>query len=175
MAGSHGRLAARLAAFTGEGERALSQSCDRRLSVGLGALSSRGPPPLGRSGGLTPVGARGMGTRILVVDDEPAMRDLLVATLTLEGHECLVANDGREALQHVSQQGSPDLIVLDVILPYMDGRAFVDAYRALPGPHAPILATSTRPHESLSADAFLLRPFELDDLLAMVRDLLGQT
>jgi two-component system response regulator MprA len=113
-------------------------------------------------------------TRVLIVEDEPAMRDLLVTTLSLDGYECIVAGDGREALQTVTRSGHPDLIVLDVILPYMDGRAFVDAYRRLPGPHAPILATSTRPHPALDTDAFLLRPFELDDLLALVRRLLGR-
>ena len=75
---------------------------------------------------------------ILVVEDEPAVLDVVSRVLPRKGYEVFTAADGLTALE-VAEQSQPDLILLNIYLPVMDGRRFVQAYRDRPGPHAPIL------------------------------------
>src|SRR5206468_5347171 len=114
-----------------------------------------------------------MAHTVLVVDDDPDIRDFLTDILTLEGCAVVTAPDGQAALERV-QEDHPALILLDYQMPRCDGARFVAAYRQLPGPHAPIVlitgATSARQRAvEVGADAFLGKPFEVDALLALVQ------
>ena len=109
---------------------------------------------------------------VLVVEDDEVIRAFVIATLGAEGYPVVGTTNGAEALECVRQY-TPRVIVLDLNMPIMDGRAFLAAYRALPGPHAPvILCTATyrceEVAEQLAADGCLPKPFDLNDLLAEV-------
>jgi len=110
---------------------------------------------------------------ILLVDDDDTILNSVEYLLTDEGYSVIVAANGREALKRVSEQ-PPSLILLDMKMPVMDGWAFTAAYRELPGPHAPIIVM-TAAHNSgmraaeISADDFIAKPFDIVDLLDMVR------
>ena len=110
--------------------------------------------------------------QVLVVEDDAGLRDLLVEFFRCEGQDVHAAGDGNAAL-HAVAQWSPDVIVLDRHLPGMDGEEFARIYRALPPPHAPIVLLTgyVRPEaagERVGAAAVLVKPFDLDDLLATV-------
>ena len=75
---------------------------------------------------------------ILVAEDEWLVRDTVCRILSRKGYRVLAASDGATALE-VVEQSQADLILLDIYLPVVDGRRFVQAYRERPGPHAPIL------------------------------------
>jgi CheY-like chemotaxis protein len=114
--------------------------------------------------------------RILVVEDDPDIRRLLVDVLVDEGHEVSEAESGAEALA-LLQEWLPDLIFLDMTLPEMDGRAFRAAQRRLPpASQAPVaIVTGLYDHaalvEELDAVALLRKPFDLDELVALVEAL----
>jgi len=114
-------------------------------------------------------------TQVLVVDDDASIRDFINIALTDEGYEVAVAENGAEALDILGRR-KPDLILLDMRMPVMDGWMFVQAYRRTTGPHAPIMVlTAARDAadraEQVRADAYLSKPFHLDALLACVRRL----
>ena len=109
----------------------------------------------------------------LVVDDDEPSRALLADLLGDEGYEVLTAPDGAAALTLLSQQ-RPAVILLDLVMPGMDGFAFARAYRRLPGPHAPIIivtaSDAAAAHAAEVAPAAVLRkPFDVDTLTAAVR------
>ena len=108
--------------------------------------------------------------RILIVEDDDTLRTLLSTALEAEGYDSEPATNGREALDAVAR-AAPDLVVLDLDMPVMDGRAFLAEYRrrSEPHPHAPIVLTSADPDPQLDGVAFLERPFELGNFLALVR------
>ena len=115
--------------------------------------------------------------RILVVDDERAAREALRRALRLEGYEVELASDGEEALA-VHRQQEPDLILLDVLMPRLDGLDTCRRLRAS-GDATPVLILTARVEvedrvEGLDAgaDDYLTKPFALDELLARVRALL---
>ncbi len=110
--------------------------------------------------------------RVLVVDDDDNIREFVAIALCDEGYEATVAADGVEALA-VSAEMPPDLILLDMRMPVMDGYEFSRVYRQRPGPHAPIvvLTAAGRAAETareIEAVDCLGKPFELDALLEMV-------
>ncbi|HOB22074.1 MAG TPA: response regulator, partial [Bacillota bacterium] len=86
-----------------------------------------------------------MGSKILIVDDEPAIVELVKYNLEREGFSCLVAEDGEQALD-IAQKESPDLIVLDIMLPKKDGYAVCRELRAM-GLQMPILMLSAKGEE----------------------------
>ncbi len=115
--------------------------------------------------------------KILVVDDEPAVRDSLRRALQLEGYDVELAADGQEALDRLSGDGV-DAVVLDVSMPRLDG---LEACRRLrsAGNTVPILMLTARDEVAdrvagldAGADDYVVKPFALDELLARLRALL---
>jgi two-component system response regulator MprA len=118
-----------------------------------------------------------MATRVLVVDDEPPVRDALERALSLEGYEVEVAADGLEALKQVAAE-EPDAIVLDVLMPGFDGLETCRRLRS-EGYALPVLMLTARDAVSdrvdgldAGADDYLVKPFALEELLARLRALM---
>jgi two-component system response regulator MprA len=109
---------------------------------------------------------------ILVVDDEPDLRDLVVLTLTDEGYDVGVASNGREALERVAER-RPDLILLDMMMPVMDGRAVCNALRANGGlPRVVVMTAADHVSQcarEVGAVGWLAKPFDIDELVVAIR------
>ncbi|MBA6436811.1 MULTISPECIES: response regulator transcription factor [Streptomyces] len=119
-------------------------------------------------------------SRILIVDDEPAVREALQRSLVFEGYATETAVDGLDALAKVGSY-DPELIVLDVLMPRMDGLTAARRLRAT-GVTLPILMLTARDTVGdrvtgldAGADDYLVKPFELDELLARIRALLRRS
>ena len=120
--------------------------------------------------------------RILVVDDERAVRESLRRALELEGYEVELAADGQEALDLLdSEAADPDALVLDVLMPQVDGLEVCRRLRRA-GIRLPVLMLTARVEvenrvEGLDAgaDDYLTKPFALEELLARLRALLRRT
>jgi signal transduction histidine kinase len=114
--------------------------------------------------------------RILIVEDDRAVVETLVAVLEEEGYEVSRASDGREALDRLQEDVAPDLILLDLRMPVMDGWSFRNAQRKdshlAPIPVVAMSADATSRAQAISADAFLRKPLDLEDLLATIRRVL---
>ena len=128
--------------------------------------------PVTGPGGTAPREVRVAPCAVLVVEDDAALRGLLIQVFQAEGHDVHAVGDGRQALHAVAQR-SPDVIVLDRHLPVMDGEEFARIYRALPPPHAPLVLLTGHRHLAaagarIGAAAAVAKPFDLDDLLATV-------
>ena len=111
--------------------------------------------------------------RVLVVDDDAPFLGMVVAALEDDGHTVMTATDGRAALAKAKHL-APDAIILDIRMPGMDGPAFARAHARAPGDPAPIIAISAYPGiraEIESAAAYLSKPFDIDRLLQIIRDL----
>ena len=119
--------------------------------------------------------------RILVVDDERAVRESLRRALELEGYEVELAGDGREALDRLETEPQPDALVLDVLMPEVDGLEVCARLRR-EGSRLPVLMLTARAEvenrvEGLDAgaDDYVTKPFALEELLARLRALLRRT
>ncbi len=110
---------------------------------------------------------------VLVVDDDESIRDFVHTALVDDGYEVTEAPDGAAALALVALR-RPDVILLDMLMPVMDGWAFARAYRQTAGPHAPIIVvsaardTATRAAD-INAAGILAKPFRLEALFDCVR------
>jgi CheY-like chemotaxis protein len=120
------------------------------------------------------------GERILVVEDEPDVRLLVVDVLTDLGYEVLDAADGPSALVHLQGEGRIDLLVSDVGLPGIDGRALADLARQQRPGLKVLFVTGYARTAQVRADflaegmALLTKPFSIDDLAQRVRALIEE-
>ena len=111
--------------------------------------------------------------RILLVDDDDSIRQVVTVFLTDEGYDVAGAGDGQAALDLLATF-EPNIILLDLRMPVMDGWEFARRYADLPGAHAPIVAfvaalNAEQECATLSTASILTKPFDLDDLLDAVR------
>jgi two-component system OmpR family response regulator len=118
--------------------------------------------------------------RLLVVDDEPNIRELLSASLRYAGFEVATAADGQQALA-LADSFRPDLLVLDVMMPGLDGFGVVRRLRQS-GRHTPVLFLTARDAAedkvsglTLGGDDYVTKPFSLDEVLARIRAVLRRT
>ncbi|TML54565.1 MAG: response regulator transcription factor [Actinobacteria bacterium] len=119
--------------------------------------------------------------KILIADDERAVRESLRRALELEGYQIELAADGREALYRLETESQPDAVVLDVLMPGVDGLEVARTIRRS-GSRVPILMLTARTQvedrvEGLDAgaDDYVTKPFALEELLARLRALLRRT
>lgn len=118
--------------------------------------------------------------RLVVVDDEPNIRELLSTSLRFAGFEVYAAADGTSALKLV-REVEPDLVVLDVMLPDMDGFTVTRRMRAT-GQHTPVLFLTARDDTqdkvtglTVGGDDYVTKPFSLEEVVARIRAVLRRT
>jgi DNA-binding response OmpR family regulator len=114
--------------------------------------------------------------RVLVVDDEPMVRDVLSRYLEREGYDVIEAADGRSALDRIGEQ-DPDLVVLDLMLPEVDGYEVLKGIRA--SSTTPVIMLTARGEETdrivgleLGADDYVTKPFSPREVVARIRAVL---
>ena len=115
-----------------------------------------------------------MGHRLLIVDDDAGVQKMLKILLEFERLEVMIASDGLEALECV-ERARPDLILLDLMMPRMDGRAFIEELRRRGlRPSLPVIVLTADIHaksliERMGVEDWLVKPFHLSDLLGKIR------
>ena len=133
---------------------------------------------LARADTLTPV-TQGLG-RVLVVDDDEVIRQLIAVNLTLEGFDVITAVDGQDCLDKVSEI-NPDVITLDVMMPRLDGWETTVRLRKTPATsHIKVVLITARAQEDdrthgtqVGAHAYLTKPFDPGEMIRVVRELAG--
>lgn len=118
-------------------------------------------------------------TRILAVDDEPLYQHLLKVNLEKEGYEVITANNGEEALDLVSSR-HPDLVIMDIMMPKLDGITASERIRQFS--NVPIIILTARGEEqdrvrglNIGADDYVVKPFSAIEVIARVRAVLRRT
>src|SRR4051812_42721580 len=118
-------------------------------------------------------------TTVVAADDDPQLLRLVTRNLQLEGYDVIAVSDGQQALTQIEQQ-VPNLVLLDVMMPKMDG--FTVCHRVREFSTVPIIIVTARGQDQdkvrgldLGADDYLTKPFSVDELLARVRAVLRRT
>lgn len=118
-------------------------------------------------------------TTILIADDDPQLLRLMSRNLQMDGYDVITASDGQQALERIEQK-MPDLLLLDVMMPKMDG--FTLCYRVREFSAVPIIMVTARGQDQdrvrgldLGADDYLSKPFGIEELLARVRAVLRRS
>jgi len=110
---------------------------------------------------------------VLIVEDDADLREMMAQLLTLEGYAATAVANGREALDYLHGSHRPDVILLDLMMPVMDGWEFRRHQRAeMPLKDVPVVVLSAldqRHARDLEADAVLKKPLDFDRLLDLVR------
>jgi DNA-binding response OmpR family regulator len=122
---------------------------------------------------------QGLG-RVLVVDDDEVIRQLIAVNLTLEGFDVATAVDGQDCLDKV-RAIKPDVITLDVMMPRLDGWETAVQLRKMPeAAHIKVVLITARAQEddiargaNVGADAYLTKPFDPGEMIRVVRELAG--
>lgn len=122
-----------------------------------------------------------MAYKILVVDDEPTIVRLMEFILARQGHEMLVAVNGEEALEKIRAH-TPDLVLLDIMMPRIDGYEVARLVRADPATASlPIIMLSAKAQEDdirrgvdIGVDEYITKPFSPEHLVHVVADYLGR-
>lgn len=117
--------------------------------------------------------------RVLIVDDDPGIRKLVEYDLSMEGYDVLVASGGKEALR-LAQSEAPDLVLLDVMMPDLNGLRVCETLRATS--QVPIVMLTAKTGEedvlkgfSLGADDYVTKPFSSEELVARVKAVLRRS
>jgi DNA-binding response OmpR family regulator len=119
-------------------------------------------------------------TSVLVVDDEPQVVWMLQFSLEAEGYRTYAARNGQEALDELAER-RPSLMLLDIMMPIMDGWSVLERLRQLPADERPkVIVVSARSSlrdrakaTELGADAFVAKPFSVDELMGVIRSFEG--
>jgi CheY-like chemotaxis protein len=143
----------------------------RAYSFGLGKMRPNQVP--------SPSVTQGLG-RVLVVDDDEVIRQLIAVNLQLEGFDVATAVDGQDCLDRV-QTIEPDVITLDVMMPRLDGWETAVQLRKIPETaHIKVVLITARAQEdditrgtNVGADAYLTKPFDPGEMIRVVRELAG--
>lgn len=112
--------------------------------------------------------------RVMIVDDDVDVREAMDLSLSLDGFETVLAGDGSEAFECLREPPPPDVILLDLMMPTMNGREFLQLLRQNPetaGLRAVILSGDGEVRQTalaLGADDWIAKPVEIDHLLAVV-------
>jgi DNA-binding response OmpR family regulator len=111
-------------------------------------------------------------TKILIVEDDAPSAQAIGEGLELEGFEVRRAGDAAAAIESV-QRFTPDVVLVDLQLPLIDGREFIEVYRRSVRPAASVIVMSGRPDgraiaKTVGADAFVPKPIEFDSLLRTI-------
>jgi two-component system, OmpR family, response regulator MprA len=116
-----------------------------------------------------------MGKRVLIVEDDPAITEVLADLLGAEGYAFRTAADGAAGLAAVAEY-APDLVLVDVMMPVLGGPEMLRHLRASGGPQpvAVLMSAARRPDlDGLEVAAFVAKPFDVEQLVATVERLIG--
>ena len=123
-----------------------------------------------------------MSKKIMLVDDEPELRGIVALRLESLGYRVVIADDGQEAIQLLETE-KPDLILLDVMMPGMDGYEVCNEIKTRDETsHIPVILFTAKPEQKekirsnysfIAADDYILKPFETEDLLAKIKRFIG--
>ena len=157
-----------------------AQDDDARKGTAETAQASDADPASGGASVVVIICSMSNETSIVVVDDEPSIRELLVASLHFAGYEVETAASGSEAIE-VIEKTQPDLIILDVMLPDIDGFTVTRRIRQ-EGIDAPVLFLTARDDTqdkvmglTVGGDDYVTKPFSLEEVVARIRAILRRT
>ena len=113
-----------------------------------------------------------------MIDDDEHILAMLGEALGMEGYEVQGAMDGAAAIGAI-RRSRPDIILLDLMMPVLDGYSFLDLYKHLPGPHAPVIVITAAAREAREevagkADEVVPKPFSVDHVLQIVHRYTGR-